>query len=286
MAVKKGDYIKLIYTGIVNGDAFDTTDAEVAKEAGIFRENALYGPAIVKVGAGHVLPGVDEDLPGKEIGKEYTLTIPAAKAFGEHNKDELKAVDKKGLSKDVKMFDRVTLDGREGVVVNKVGNRYLVDFNHPLAGQDLEYTYTIEAEVTDPVEKVEGIIRLITGREMKVSNAHKDFVSIEVPPMIAMYNRNWMMTQYMISQEAFDAFPKVTSVKFVETFPRVGTETSDEVIDAEEANKIAIEAEMDLEETEEKAGDEGVKTAAEVAGDAVEKPAKKTSAKKSAKKSE
>lgn len=220
MAIQNGDYIKLTYTGSVNGSAFDTTDVEEAKKAGIFRENALYGPAVVKVGAGHVLPGVDEDLAGKEIGQEYTVVVSAEKGFGEHKKDDLKAVDKKVLPQKVAVLDRVTVEGREGVVVNKVGSRYLVDFNHPLAGQELTYTYKIESFVEDPTEKLAGVIRLFTGHEMKVSNAHASFVSIEVPPMMAMYNRNWMMTQYMITREAFDAFPEIESVKFVETFPR------------------------------------------------------------------
>ena len=92
MAIENGTYIKLSYTGSVNGVPFDTTDAEVAKTAGIFRENAMYGPSVVKVGAGHLLSGVDEDLAGKEIGKEYTLVVPAEKAFGEHKSEEMKAV--------------------------------------------------------------------------------------------------------------------------------------------------------------------------------------------------
>ena len=118
------------------------------------------------------------------------------------------------------MFDRVTVEGCEGVVVNKIGNHYLVDFTHPLAGQDLTYVYTIESVVEDPIEKLSGTIRLFTDREMKVSNAHKEFVSVAVPPMMAMYNQNWMMTEYMITQEAFALFPEIESVKFVETFPR------------------------------------------------------------------
>ena len=220
MAIENGNYVKLSYTGSVNGAPFDTTDAEEAKKAGIFRENALYGPVVVKVGAGHVLPGVDEDLAGKEIGQEYTVVVPPEKAFGAHKKDELKAVDKKALPQKVAMLDRVTVEGREGVVVNKIGNRYLVDFNHPLAGQEVTYVYKIEEIVEDPIAKLAGTIRLFTGREMKVSNAHKNFVSVEVPPMMAMYNQNWMMTEYMITQEAFGLFPEIESVKFVETFPR------------------------------------------------------------------
>ena len=36
MAIENGTYIKLNYTGTINGVAFDTTDAEAAKNANIF----------------------------------------------------------------------------------------------------------------------------------------------------------------------------------------------------------------------------------------------------------
>ncbi|ABN07318.1 peptidylprolyl isomerase, FKBP-type [Methanocorpusculum labreanum Z] len=234
MAIENGTYIKLSYTGSVNGVPFDTTDAEVAKTAGIFREKALYGPAVVKVGAGHVLPGVDEDLAGKEIGTEYTLVLPAAKAFGEHKTEEMKAFDKKTFEKKPEVFERVTIEGREGVVVNKVGNRYIVDFNHPLAGQEVSYVYTIEGVVEDGAEKLAGIIKLLTGRDMKVDAEDKTFVSIEIPAMMAMYNQNWLMTQYMVSQEAFAIFPEIENVKFVESFPRPNYKTEEESAPAEE----------------------------------------------------
>ncbi|HJJ29072.1 MAG TPA: FKBP-type peptidyl-prolyl cis-trans isomerase [Methanocorpusculum sp.] len=233
MAIEKGTYIKLNYTGAVNGVAFDTTDAETAKKANIFREQTAYGPAIVKVGAGHVLPGVDDDLAGKEIGKEYKLTLPPEKAFGPHKSEEVKAVDKKAFQNKPEVLDEVTLDGRKGMVVNKIGNRYLVDFNHPLAGQTVEYTYTIEGVVEDGCEKLAGTIKLFTGREMKVA-ATKTAVTIEVPAMIAMYNQNWFMTQYMINQEAFEIFPDVKTVKFCESFPRPKAQEEAQAAPAEE----------------------------------------------------
>lgn len=229
MAIEKGTYIKISYTGSVNGVPFDTTDAEEAKKAGIFSENAIYGPAIVRVGAGHILKGVDEDLEGKEVGTEYTLVVPAERAFGEHKNEDVKAVDKKAFNDKPELFSRVTVEGREGTVVNKIGNRYLVDFNHPLAGQDVTYVYKIEGIAEDGAEKLGGIIRLLTGREMKIGTKHEGFVSVEVPAMIAMYNQNWFMTQYMITQEAFGIFPDIKDVKFVETFPRPNYKKDEEV---------------------------------------------------------
>ena len=132
----------------------------------------------------------------------------------------MKAVDKKAFDHKPELFERLTVEGREGVVVQKIGNRYIVDFNHPLAGQEVVYTFTIIEEVTDAAECLAGTIKLITGRDMKVGTKHENFVSVEVPTMIAMYNQNWFMTQYLIMQEALELFPNAESVKFVESFPR------------------------------------------------------------------
>jgi len=219
MAIEKDTYIKITYTGSVNGVPFDTTDEAAAKKGNIYREGLKYSPAVVKVGAGRLLSGFDEELIGKEVGKEYTVSIPPAKAFGEHDKEQVKAIDKKEFNHKPELYERLSVQGREGMVINKIGNRYVVDFNHPLAGQTVDYTYKIEGIVTDPVEALEGTIKLLTSNDMKVT-ATADDVTIEIPTMIAMYNRNWFMTQYLFTQEAFELFPAVKNVKFIESYPR------------------------------------------------------------------
>ena len=69
---------------------------------------------------------------------------------------------------------------------------------------------------------------------MKVDASDKTFVSIDIPAMMAMYNQNWLMTQYMISQEAFAIFPEIENVKFIESFPRPNYKTEEESAPAEE----------------------------------------------------
>lgn len=220
MAIQKGDYITLSYTGFVEGVPFDTTDAEEAKKGNMFKETATYAPIVVKVGGGHLVPGLDADLAGKEIGQEYTVTIEPKDGFGPHKDEDVKAIDKKGFEEKPELYERVTVDGRSGIVVNKIGSRYLVDFNHPLAGKELVYTYKIESLVEDPIEKLTGLIHLFTGETLKISKAHDSFLSIEVPPFLSLYAQNWMMTRYMINHEAFELFPEIESVKYVETVSR------------------------------------------------------------------
>ena len=69
MAIQKGDFIKLNYTGkFEDGRVFDTTDEDLAKKEDIFNPRGLYGGDVVIVGAGHTIEGLDEDLEGKEVG--------------------------------------------------------------------------------------------------------------------------------------------------------------------------------------------------------------------------
>ena len=57
----------------------------------------------------------------------------------------------------------------EGVVVDVIGSRVIVDFNAALAGQTLTYHYKIEEIVTDPLEQIRGLIRLYAGKDMEVT---------------------------------------------------------------------------------------------------------------------
>ena len=84
MAVKEGDFIRLEYTGKVQetGDVFDTTDENVAEEAGIKLDNKSYGAIPIVVGGGHVLKGLDEALIGMEEAEEKTVEIAPEEGFG------------------------------------------------------------------------------------------------------------------------------------------------------------------------------------------------------------
>ena len=51
MSVKKGDFVKLSYTGrLDNGDVFDTTSEDVAKDNGLFAEGVSYAPITIIAG--------------------------------------------------------------------------------------------------------------------------------------------------------------------------------------------------------------------------------------------
>ena len=161
--IKKGDFVELEYTGRAEGKVFDTTDEALAKKEGMFREGVPYGHITVCIGQSHVLKGLDDDLEGKEVGMQYTAKLPAEKAFGKKQAQLIQLVPKRkfdaaGINPVPGM--PVTIDNAMATIRTVSGGRVMVDFNHPLAGKDVEYTYKVLKIVTDVKEKLQAVIAM------------------------------------------------------------------------------------------------------------------------------
>ncbi len=142
MSVKRGDFVRLSYTGrLESGDVFDTTDEEAAKENGIFAEGVNYAPITIIAGENMVVKGLDEDLMSKNSGYEGTVTVPPEKAFGERVPELVEVVPTRRFEKRPAPGMRVSLDNRTGTVESVVGGRTRVDFNSPYAGKSVVYNY-------------------------------------------------------------------------------------------------------------------------------------------------
>ncbi|MDD4878297.1 MAG: peptidylprolyl isomerase [Candidatus Nanoarchaeia archaeon] len=171
--LKKGDFAEIVFTGRIkeSGKAFDTNDKESAKKEGLFSENSRYDPIAVCIGEGDVVKGLDEALEGKEAGKEFKVEVPAEKAFGKKDAKMYKLVPAsvfKGEMQPVPGMPVNFNNGMNGTVKTVSGGRILVDFNHPLAGQDLIYDCKIIKHITDDAEKLKGFLKYYLGAEPSV----------------------------------------------------------------------------------------------------------------------
>jgi len=170
MKVKKGDVIRLHYTGKIKetGEIFDTTREDVAKKAGIYSEKGIYGPVPIAVGAGHVLKGLDKRLEGLEVGRQYKIEIPPEEGFGRRDPKLIKTFTlgqfrRQGITPFPGMPVEIESEsGRKlkGRVLTVSGGRVRVDFNHPYAGKHLLYEVEIVEKVEDPIEKIKAMIEL------------------------------------------------------------------------------------------------------------------------------
>ncbi len=235
MAIENGDFIKVNYTGKVNeGQIFDTTDEQLAKDNGVYNPRGLYGGDIVVVGSGHTIAGLDEDFEGKEVGYTGTLTIPPEKAFGAHDPSLVETISITKLKEqlgDQRPYTGMPIEynGKRGVISQALGRRIRVDFNHALAGKDVEYEYTIEEKIEDTLAKAQGLIALYTGlRDVEVEVT--DEVIRVVAPIELTFNQRWLMSKGTIATELI-AKLGIPNLEYVEKYPYVPPETPE----AEEA---------------------------------------------------
>jgi FKBP-type peptidyl-prolyl cis-trans isomerase 2 len=215
------DFIEVEYTGktVQEQIVFDTTNEKTAKENDLFREEVKYGGIIICIGQKHVVQGLDEALIGKEIGKQYTIAIPSDKAFGKKTGKLLQLISTNKFLKDqIQPIPglQVNVDGNIGVIKTVTGGRTLVDFNHPLAGKDVEYTYLIKRKINNAEEKVKGLLQLtlqITDTIVKIEGK-KAVITLneEIPKEIAEYiNKQFKVIIPEIDEFVFAVSEKETN---------------------------------------------------------------------------
>lgn len=166
--IKKGDFIEIDYIGALKSDGkiFDTTDEGVAKKEGFYSKGTKYGPAVICVGESNIVKGIDRQLEGKETGTEYVLDIKPEEGFG---KKDAKLIQLISTSKFLKQKInpvpglQLNIDGMMGTIKNVSGGRTLVDFNHPLSGQDIVYKIRVNRIVKDDKIKLRAMLNLGLG---------------------------------------------------------------------------------------------------------------------------
>lgn len=139
--VKSGDVVRIHYTGkLTDGTEFDSS-------AG--RE-----PLEFKVGAGQIIPGLENQVEGMNVGDKDTVTIPAAQAYGPRDEAQVQTMPRSTIPEniDLAIGNRLQASTRDGqqislTVVNLDDDQVTVDANHPLAGQDLVF----EIEVVEVI---------------------------------------------------------------------------------------------------------------------------------------
>ena len=158
--------------------------------------------------------------------------MPAEEAFGEYDDEQVRTVSKDKIPEDDRYPGaQVQIDQQQGFIETIIGGRARVDFNHPLAGEDIEYEYEIVEEVTDRQDKAEGILDMMLDMDLDVffqtdtveeeqlveddeddeadaddedeesePEVEKETLYIEATPQLSM-NQQWMMGKQQIAQQ-------------------------------------------------------------------------------------
>jgi FKBP-type peptidyl-prolyl cis-trans isomerase 2 len=137
MTIKKGDKIKVHYTGTFeDGKVFDTSEGK--------------DPLEFVAGEGKVIKGFDEAVIGMKKDEEKEIKIESKDAYGDHNPQLIKKIMKDQLPKDKNpekgmMLVIGTPDGQQipAKITEVTDKDVTIDINHPLAGKNLNFKIKI-----------------------------------------------------------------------------------------------------------------------------------------------
>lgn len=140
---------------VITADSHITLHYRLASEAG---EDIVstFGdtPATLQFGQGQLAPSLENCLLGLEEGVSKTFTLPPEQAFGPRNPELIQRIsmktlqDNSSLGEDYQIGDLVEFNapngGRfAGVLREMDRDGALFDFNHPLAGQTVQFEVKI-----------------------------------------------------------------------------------------------------------------------------------------------
>ena len=231
--LQDGDFVRIAYTArtVEGGQLVDTTDEDVAEEEGV-ADQGEFEPRVIVLGEGHLFPAVEDDIRGGEVGDEGSVVVGAEEAFGEYDEEEVQTVSADKIDEDDRYPGaRVQIDGQQGVLETIIGGRARVDFNHPLAGEDIEYDYEILDTVEDDLEQARGLLGMFLDIDLEMwidtdeveetrvedpdeddedaepetvtETVEKRTLYIESTPQLAM-NQQWMMQKQQIAGQLIE----------------------------------------------------------------------------------
>jgi len=157
--VQKNDFVEIEFTGKIkdSGEVFDTNSKiEIEKKKLNFQSK----PYVICIGKGMSIKGLDKEVEGKEVGKEYSAEFKPEEAFGKRNPSLIRMIPLKFFIEQKIMPQKgmqLNLDGTIAKVISVSGGRVLVDFNNPLAGKVVSYDYRIIKKLEDEKDKVNAL---------------------------------------------------------------------------------------------------------------------------------
>lgn len=142
-------YVGRIAEGPHEGEVFDTTDAKIAREEGVYDERYDYEPISFRVGEGEVLPGIEQAVREMGIRDKRTVTLAPDVAFGERRPEKVYEVPRTEFEAEPEPGALVNSESGEiGWITDVEDDIVAVDFNHELAGTKIE----VELWVVNAIE--------------------------------------------------------------------------------------------------------------------------------------
>ena len=195
--VKKGEFVELKFSGLADGKVFDSNILEDLKQ---INEKAVPEKTIIILGERMVIRGLDEQIIGKELNKNYEVIISSNDAFGPRRRELVKIIPLKVFHAQKiqpSIGASFVFDNQLAKIIAISGARVITDFNNPLAGKDITYKFTILRIVDDLKERAKTVCKLLLRHVPEIS-VEENIVTINGPKILENYISN--------SQDKFKEF--------------------------------------------------------------------------------
>jgi peptidylprolyl isomerase len=146
--VKNGDFVQLHYTGTLeDGTVFDSSEGR--------------NPLEFQVGGGGIIQGFNDAVVDMGVDEEKKVVLAPDQAYGQPREDLKREFPTSMLEgHQVEQGQQLRFSSPHGPISGTVldiqTDKFLVDFNHPLAGQKLEFMIKIVGISETPTQTQAG----------------------------------------------------------------------------------------------------------------------------------
>ena len=124
--------------------------------------NVGQAPLEFIAGQGQIIPGLEKEVEGMEVGEEKTVVVKADEAYGERNEEWVETLPKDQFE-GIELQKGMTLYGQSPdgqtfavTVADFNDTEVTIDYNHPLAGEDLTFDVKILGKRDATLEELAG----------------------------------------------------------------------------------------------------------------------------------
>lgn len=135
-SVQNGVVVSMEYTLRVDGELLDSSEG--------------HGPLEFLTGYGNIIPGLENEMIGMKVGDSKDVVVAPADGYGEYDEEAVMEVPKNQFPKDMPVEEGLELtvrddsgQGRYARIESVEGETVRLNFNHPLAGDELHFNVKV-----------------------------------------------------------------------------------------------------------------------------------------------
>jgi len=227
------------------GTIIETTREDVAKEHDVHQEGRTYTPMVCIVGGGMLIAGFEDALAEAKANEEIECIIAPEDGYGEKDSELIDTISIDKLIQSVKdpkslyIGAPVNIGGKQGYLSYLAAGRARIDYNHPMAGKTLKYSFKIVAVVEGKEEKVTALLESNTGHtDFGVEFTGND-LAITLPQTM-LFDTNAAMLKFRLVTTIRDAVADIAKVSFVEVHEPRGFGVEEEDDSSEDLSSLSV----------------------------------------------